>query len=101
MKYLITTFLLLSSYYCFDYESGKICNDLKSHQGLYSSISTINNTPINWHIDRIELDEAHAIETGSTNVKIGVIDTGILSSNINISNNVSRYGHVDLLILRF
>ena len=75
--------------YCTD------CCEFKLTQGLYSSSYSGGNIPTNWYVEKIWLDDAHNIETGSYNVKVGVIDSGIFLTNNNISNNVATSGHVD------
>ena len=47
-----------------------------------------------WHIDRINLDEAWDITTGNYNIKVAVIDTGVDAGHSDLGYGNDPYSHV-------
>ena len=60
----------------------------KIHSGSFSTIPNDTNVNDQWAIQKVELDKAWDIYTGSSDVRVGIIDAGICATHNDLSPNV-------------
>lgn len=69
-------------------KSDEIKANLPSVTNNPSSVSTTNRTSQQWDMDMIKADQAHRIDKGSSQVVVGVLDSGIDARQPNLSQAI-------------